>query len=111
MWAPIACTRPMVVVLFPSPRGVGVMLESQHYCQDSKKLVNNIEFCITFIIKLFKLQCSVFSKLDSLQIYTKVQRDLPCDNNIFSVWLGLQALYDTQLDLGLCGAKELHFIR
>lgn len=27
MWAPRACTRPMVVVLFPSPRGVGVMLQ------------------------------------------------------------------------------------
>lgn len=27
LWAVKACTKPMVVVLFPSPRGVGVMLE------------------------------------------------------------------------------------
>lgn len=29
MWAPKACTKPMVVVLFPSPRGVGVILQTE----------------------------------------------------------------------------------
>ena len=28
-WAPIACATPIVVVLFPSPNGVGVILEKK----------------------------------------------------------------------------------
>ena len=38
-WAPRAWTRPMVVVLFPSPRGVGVMLEGEKLRIVKKKYI------------------------------------------------------------------------
>lgn len=104
--APRAWTRPMVVVLLPSPRGVGVILNII-----KNSIIMTMYHTILFSSLYFKESAFHNFINPSITLITEhVSSILPGDYNVSAVFLSLQSFEDIQGDLGFLLSIQVHFL-